>query len=502
MARANIPHLDVQQTVQETLTSLGPGIAYSRLLRLRTGPQDEIPQPSLLLECDLCEGWEVTDLSPLTYRFQLRQGVRWQDVPPGSSREVTASDVVFSLDRQVRDPEAANAILLQNVQSVVEEDRYSLTIALKAGFPDADFLLALADGHSKVVLEEAVLLRGHLRDGPVVGSGPWIWDPKRSREDIASVFRRNPGYFEEGLPFLDELVISVIRDEEARYAAFITGTVDVIRVPPETWDRIRREGRQFPAAGSSQGGAGLVLTMNVSVPPFDDIDVRRAVFQALDPWEYVRTIWADQGYVSLGLPVESPGWLLTKEEARAASFGDPSRASDILDALGLPGPLKFQLTAADYGDIHLKQARALEADLRSVGFDPTFLKVNPPQYGDTVWRDKAYQLALGQLPPTSTTNSFLFAVLHSQGQWNVLNHSDGLLDALIEAQSVERDTSRRGDLVRDVQRYLLDQAYILSPVTGPVAQGATWVMAPEVRGFYPNVSLSEYFYWAKTWLDQ
>ena len=35
---ASIPHRDVHQEFQETLTTLGPGLAYSRLLRLRTGP--------------------------------------------------------------------------------------------------------------------------------------------------------------------------------------------------------------------------------------------------------------------------------------------------------------------------------------------------------------------------------------------------------------------------------------------------------------------------------
>jgi len=37
VADSQIPHRDVHQEVQETLTALGPGLAYSRLLRLRSG---------------------------------------------------------------------------------------------------------------------------------------------------------------------------------------------------------------------------------------------------------------------------------------------------------------------------------------------------------------------------------------------------------------------------------------------------------------------------------
>ncbi len=86
---AGFPHRDVHQSVQESLTSLGPGIAYSRLLRLKTAP--DLAQPNLLLECDLCESWTLTE--DLFYEFQLRLDVRWQDIPPVNGRPLTAQDL-------------------------------------------------------------------------------------------------------------------------------------------------------------------------------------------------------------------------------------------------------------------------------------------------------------------------------------------------------------------------------------------------------------------------
>ena len=86
------------------MTALGPGIAYSRLLRLRSGPESLYPQPNLLLECDLCQSWELVSDNPLKYRFTLREGVRWHDVHPVGGRELTAHDVVFSYDRQKTEP--------------------------------------------------------------------------------------------------------------------------------------------------------------------------------------------------------------------------------------------------------------------------------------------------------------------------------------------------------------------------------------------------------------
>ena len=120
---------------------------------------------------------------------------------------------------------------------------------------------------------------------------------------------------------------------------------------------------------------------------------------------------------------------------------------------------------------------------------------------DEVWRDRDYQLSLGNMIPTSTTNSFLFAVLHSGGTWNLKNHHDEKLDSMIVEQAVETDPVKRRELVKDIQRHILEAAYMFSPATGAVGTGARWVLSPNLRGFYPNTAASEYFYWARTWVE-
>ena len=76
-------------------------------------------------------------------------------------------------------------------------------------------------------------------------------------------------------------------------------------------------------------------------------------------------------------------------------------------------------------------------------------------------------------------------------------HSDSQLDEMIDKQAVEGDPDVRSQQLRDIQSYLLEQAYLFSPVTG----GGRWVFVPEVQGLYPNAAASEYFYWAKAWLE-
>ena len=123
VATSEIPHKDVHQEIQETLTTLGPGLAYSRLLRLRSGEED---QPNLLLECDLCQSWQLSN--DLSYIFSLRPDVRWQNIAPVNGRTLTADDVVFSLDR-LKTPGWPNSTLLSSIGDAKALDDLSIPVS-------------------------------------------------------------------------------------------------------------------------------------------------------------------------------------------------------------------------------------------------------------------------------------------------------------------------------------------------------------------------------------
>jgi peptide/nickel transport system substrate-binding protein len=495
---ADIPHRDVHQEFQETLTSLGPGLAYSRLLRLRTGPQAK--QPSLLLGCDLCQSWQLTD--DFAYEFQLRPNIRWQDIAPVNGWELVADDLVYSYQR-MQTPGWPHATLFSDrgIASFEASDPHTLRVNL--AFLDNDALLSLADGHSKIVAREVVDHYGDLKDSPVVGAGPWVWE--ETRQGIGTTLSKNPNYFEKGLPFLDELVIKLIKPSDVtapaaqeRLAAFQAGLVDVLIVPPEGWGQLYNSNAEFNSLVSHQAGSGVVLSINIQSPPFDDLAVRKALFKALDPWEYVDLLWAGQGSVSAGVPVPSSDWLLTKEEIRNDYLANPSKSRDLLSSTGRALPLDIELTVGEFDDIYLELGRRVAEDLRAVGFNPILRALNPSHYNEVLLGpNKDYQVILGTIPPTSTPNGFLLGFLHSGGPANITGHHDSALDAMIEQQAMELDPGLRREQLAEIQRYILEQAYMFSPVTG----SSRWVFDRNLKGFYPNTALSEYIYWSRAWLE-
>src|SRR5439155_18796330 len=122
---------------------------------------------------------------------------KFQAVAPVNGRILTADDVVYSLNRQ-RDLKV-NAGPLANVARAEAVDPAMLKLTLARA--DADLLVNLAAQENKVVAKEAVDLKGDLKEGPVVGSGAWLYvdgDPA-----TRTTVRRNLDYFVRGTPYVD-----------------------------------------------------------------------------------------------------------------------------------------------------------------------------------------------------------------------------------------------------------------------------------------------------------
>lgn len=478
-----VPHWDVHLTPSPALAAWGPGIVYSRLLRFRSGP--DIAIPNTATECDLCESWQ--QVSTTTYLFHLRKDLLWQDIPPVYGRGLVAQDISFSYQRQ-GNPSYPNATLLQSIQSIEAEDTYTLRITLKA--PNADFPVSLASGFSKIVAPEAVNLNGHLRDGPIIGSGPWLWNG--TRDNLGYSFMANPDYHEDDLPHLDRLNIHVIVDEQTRLVAFHLKKLDLIESPNSEFGDIRESHPQTDFLLYREAGTGLELALNSTIPPLDNPKVRKAIFSALNPWEAMDIVWNGFGFVSLGMPVANPNWLLHEEEFRE-NLSNPSQAREFLASVQQDLSLAFTLTVADFGDEYLEYAQILARQLEAVGLQVSLTTVNPTDYPQEIWYGGNYSAFLGPIAPMTTPNMYMLSVLHSQGAWNTHAYSDPTLDSLIENQAIAMDPAHRQELVLEIQRHVMDNAVRFMPVT----RVSTWVWWPKVKGFHPNLTSSEYFHLAR-----
>ena len=462
-------HFDPHQEASPALITWGPALVYDRLFRFEPdGPAvGAVLGSGGRVACALCESWEMVDLT--TYRITLRRDAFWQELPPVNGRRVVASDVVFSLRRQAT-PGWPNAGLLSNIESVAAIDPQTVEIVLKR--PDAELLEILADGHTVIVAPEAVSESGDLLEGPIVGSGPWLW---KSTSETRSAFGANIAFYDPVRPGVTTLEIAYI-SPGTQFTSLLTGIIDFAQLGPQEFATATSRNTDLRIVDMPQSGVGLEFAINTTRSPFDSLETRRALLGALTPWQDLGEIWSDDAFVSVGLPIIDPDWLLPESELRPI-FRDFASAP--------PAPLSLSdeitIKVGLFDDRYQEQARRIADALSRLGATVTIEEVTTREFGDAVWFGGDYDLFLGSQPPVASLSDYLLAVYHSSGAWNTTGYSTPVLDGLIEAQAVESDPVVRRQTVLEIQRQIMMGAHRFAPASRVVR----WVYWPYVENFRP-----------------
>ncbi|MCH8228955.1 MAG: ABC transporter substrate-binding protein [Chloroflexi bacterium] len=477
------PHMDPHLTVSGGLLTWGAGQSYSRLFKFDTTGDRSI------VVCDLCASWEQP--FPTTFLIKLREDVNWQNLPPLNGRKLTAQDVVFSLQRQAT-PNFPNAAVLSNIAEFTAVGEFELIVRLVA--PDSETLEKLADSHSRIVAPEAVAVNGDLRRGPTVGTGPWITSEAQSDRTSLLV---NPDYFDDQLPYLDALDIQVIPSESTRAAGMRTRIIDIAQAGfPEIVDATDRFDN-IEWTGISNPAAGVEIALNTGRSPMDRLAVREAMMLSWDPGAWNRDFWYDRAGLSVGLP--DPGVGADRQlpaTTFADRFNDLSGANARLSSAGLGPTDNVVIKVGEFGQKYIDQAFAMADGLAAVGIRAEVERVSTRVFGDEVWIGGDYDIAVGAPPPVSSTTAYLFAVHHSDGPWNSTGYSDPEIDRLIEAQAREYDPAKRGTLLIELQRRILDGSHRFISAT----RTTYWMWWDYVHDFDPRTPRGNSDFLTRVWL--
>lgn len=219
------------------------------------------------------------------FTFKLRPGVKFH-----SGNEVTADDVVFSLNRLVAIGAGYSTLFRGWIQSAEAIDRQTVRITLTntyAPFLSALFRLAIVD--SKTVM-------ANLKDGQYgafkdyglgylnthdAGSGAYRVVSQNPQSE--TVMEKNPDYF-LGVPAAapDQVRMRVGLEGPTELALMRRGELDLMSqwTSPET----KRAATQIPGTTivGESGLAEYVIKLNTKRPPLDDVHCRRALGLAVD----------------------------------------------------------------------------------------------------------------------------------------------------------------------------------------------------------------------------
>ena len=421
--------------------------AYDNLI-LRD-PDDLSLMPMLALS------WESNaDLTQFT--FHLRPGVKFHH-----GKDFKAEDVVYTFNRLL-DPEVGSPIAatLDFVTNVVALD--DLTVRFDLNSPNTYLPDLVALYHARIIPSD---IDPERLANEEFGTGPFILKEHVVDERIVMV--RNPDYWWEGRPYLDEVIFFYIPEPETRAEALKSGAVDVIH------DLIASnvptlEAHPETRVSEAASAAYLNLAMDITVPPFDNILVRRALQAATDREAILQAAQFGKGEIAYDHPIP-PGdphfWEASKE---AVPSYDVDRAKALLEEAGYPDGIDLILYTSTSAGTMVEMAVAFKDKAAPAGIRVKIQREPEENYWTDVWMVKPFTtVSWGGRAPDEA----LSVVYKSNAQWNESRYNNPRVDELIIKARSQADPADRKETYREIQRILIDEVPRIIPVFGPEFQG-------------------------------
>jgi ABC-type transport system substrate-binding protein len=360
-------------TYKDDVATLDPAIGYdwqnwSMIKSVFDGLMDYKPGTTELRP-GLAEKYDISD-DGKTYTFTLRKGVKFHN-----GRELTADDVVYSLNRVVNpatqspgqgffsmiegyeDAAAGKAATLSGVSAADAN-----TVVIKLARPDATFLHIMALNFSFIVPKEAVEAAGADFGKKPVGTGAFKLTEWTLGQRL--VFEKNADYWIAGVPYLDSFTVEVGQEPVVALLRAQKGEIDIPGdgIPPAKFVEVMKDPEQ--AKNVVEGGqlhTGYI-TMNVTKAPFDKVEVRRAVNMAINKDRIIQVINGRAVPATQPLPPSMPGY--TKDYKGYAY--DQEGAKKLLADAGYADGFETELYVMNT-DPNPRIAQAIQQDLKAIG---------------------------------------------------------------------------------------------------------------------------------------
>jgi peptide/nickel transport system substrate-binding protein len=430
-------------------------------------------QPVFVLADELTPNATATE-----WTLRLKSGITFHN-----GKDLTADDVIYTF-RTVLNPKApaAAAAGLASIDAAKMTKLDPLTVRIPCKTPFATLQQALA-----IPTYSDIIPVGFNARAPV-GTGPFRL--QSFTPGVQSTFVRYGNYWQTGLPYLDQVVITDYSDQTSQVNALLSGQVDVVNLlSADVIAVVESQGKNILI---SEGGGWNPFTMRVDAAPLKDRRVRQALRLVADRPQMLEILFSGHG--TLGNDVFGI-WSSDYDHSLPQRHQDIGQAKFLLKAAGQEG-LTIQLVSSDIGQGTVQAAEVLAQQATAAGinikvsqvtvtdfFGPSYLKW---VFAQDYWYYNFYlpQVSLATLP-TSPFNECHF-------------DNPGYIKLYSEAIATI-DTAKRTELARAMQLIdYTDGGYII-PFFPPVIDG----YGANVNGLVPSkggLSLNAYNF-KQLWLS-
>jgi peptide/nickel transport system substrate-binding protein len=244
---------------------------------------------------------ESVSTSPdnLVWSFRLRDGLRFHDGQP-----VTSRDVIASLQRWMK-RDTVGGKLAEYTAALEAQDERSFTLRLKTATGMVPFALGSAVGQIPAIMRESDATTDPMR--PVteaIGSGPFRFNRAEWRSGARVVYDRNADYKPRSEPAdglaggrvvkLDRVEWTIMPDPATAAAALQTGEIDIWEQPGQDLIPVISRSRDVKVERYSSLSNQAMLRPNHLHPPFNDPRARLALAYATDQADFLAAGFGDE----------------------------------------------------------------------------------------------------------------------------------------------------------------------------------------------------------------
>jgi peptide/nickel transport system substrate-binding protein len=431
------------------------------------------PKPNLAVKWKSAKGGtQIT--------FFLRHGVRFSNGDP-----FTAQDVKYTFDRAVnpstKSPVAASQ--LAQVASTKVVNTYTVQLNLKSPF--RPLFTNLGNGYTGIIDRKAVQKEGDAGfcQDPI-GTGPYKIVSVGTAFDTV-VMQANkyhtwnpPVYRNHGRPYISKYVVHYLSDDATIGSEMLAGQLDFGTVPGTQVSRL--QGNSKLSLHRIPGQGELYLGFNTANAPFNNLQVRKAVAEAID-----RAALIKAGANGQAVPQYSPlGSKIPYFDKNAKKFLPGLNTADaqrIISANHATGP--YTLLFYTQGSELSTDAEIIQSELGQVG-----MKVNVVEkpIGDYLSLAGKGQFDMNLLGYGYSDPDILYLLFDSsQGKGagiNFTNYVNPTLDGLLEKGRTTLNSKKAAQYYAQAQE-LMNKQVLIVPLynnTNPLA------VRTRVKGYYDN----------------
>ncbi len=375
----------------------------------------------------------------LVYTFTLRDNVKFHN-----GNVVTAEDVKYSLERVSGLLDGTPLIsTLSTIKSVDILDEKTVQVTVENANTELiySFVAAIIPAGS-----------GEDETADPIGTGPFSFVSYKPQQGI--VLAKNPDYWQEGLPYLDQVEFKIINSADTALLELQGGTIDFYAYLTDSQAQALQGSHQVISSPTNMVQA---LFLNNAVEPLNDVRVRQAISYALDKESINDFVGGGNGTLlsSAMLPTLKEYYVDLNDTY--GTTANVEKAKELLAEAGFSDGLDLEITIpADY-EFHMQTGEVIVEQLKAVGINATIKAIEWGTWLDEVYNGRKFAATITALT-CDMTPGYLMNRFQTDSSKNFINFQSAEYDEIYAKAQATLDVAEKAEYYKELQKILCDQA--------------------------------------------